>query len=94
MVLSRQIELVGNRFAAAAELVDAALPVVLASALVASAEVRTAEALVVVLVVQTVVALVVVLPVVVVLADNFVVALAVGCRCTLCLLVWHFPSAT
>ena len=78
-----------------------ALPVVLVLALVASVAVQTVVALVVVLVVQTVVALVVVLvvrivavlPVVVALARLLLAALAVDCRCTLCLPVWHFPSA-
>ena len=68
---------------------DAAPPVVLVSALVASAEVQTVVALVVAVVVRIAAAL----PVVVALAGNFAAALAVDCRCTLCPPVWHFPSA-
>ena len=68
---------------------DAALPVVPMSALVASVAVQTVVALVVAAEARIVAAL----PVVVALAGNFAAVLAVDCRCTLCLPVWHFPSA-
>ena len=68
---------------------DAALPVVLVSALVASVAVQTVEALVVAAEAR----IVAVVLVVAVLAESSAEALAVDCRCTLCLPVWHFPSA-